>query len=83
METALPTHFLHALEKSGARNACIVGSRRSRVDLHIDDFLIEAEKDGVLKRGWCYIDQRPDEVIWSDKHTDGTWPREVNEHTLW
>jgi len=83
MEIALPTHFLHALEKSGVRNACVVGSRRSRVDLHIDDFLIEVEKDGRVKRGWCYIDQHPDAVIWFDKLADGTWPREVNDRALW
>jgi hypothetical protein len=83
METVFPTHFIRALEKFGIRDVCIVGSRRSRIDLHIYDYLIEVEKDGVVKRGWCYIDQHPEAVIWFDKHDDGTWPREVNERALW
>ena len=83
METTLPAHFLHALEKSGVRNVHVVGSRRSRVDHHIDDFLIEAEKDGRAKRGWCYINQHPDAVMWFDKLPDGTWPHEVNDRALW
>jgi len=53
------------------------------VDHHIDDFLIEAEKDGRAKRGWCYINQHPDAVMWFDKLPDGTWPHEVNDRALW
>ena len=83
MEIGLPIHFIQALEKSGIRNVSIVDSRRSRMDLHIDDYLIEVEKNGIVKRGWCYIDQHPDGVIWFDKQPDGTWPREVNERALW
>jgi hypothetical protein len=83
METTLPIHFLHALEKFGMRNACIVGSRRSRLDLHIDDLLIEAQHDGLVKRGWCYIDQRPEDMVWFDKLPDGTWPPAVNDRALW
>jgi len=61
----------------------VVGSRRSRVDLHIEDLLIEAQKDGLVKRGWCYIDQRLEDVVWVDQLTDGTWPQAVNERALW
>jgi hypothetical protein len=83
METALPTHFLHALEKFGMGNVRVVGSRRSRVDLHIEDLLIEAQKDGLAKRGWCYIDQHPEDVVWVEPLTDGTWPQAVDERALW
>ena len=83
METVLPARFLHALEKFGMRNTRVVGSRRSRVDLHIEDFLVEAQKDGLVKRGWCYIDQNLENVVWFEKLADGTWPQTVNDRVLW
>ena len=83
METELPTRFLQTLEQFGMRNTRVVGSRRSRVDLHIEDFLIEAQKDGLVKRGWCYIDQNPENVKWFDKLADGTWPQTVSDSVLW
>lgn len=83
MEGELPAHFFRALEQAGLNNVRIVGSRRSRIDLHIDDFLIEGEKNGTLQRGWCIVDQRMDGVRWFTKNADGTWPGEVNERSLW
>jgi hypothetical protein len=83
MEATLPTHFLQMLTKSGLSNISIVGTKRSRIDLHIDDFLIEVEKERSVKRAWCYIDQRPEAMTWFDKRPDGTWPPEVSERSLW
>ena len=48
VETIQPSHFLNALAKVGVKNVRVIGSRRSRVDLHIDDLLLEAEKDGLV-----------------------------------
>jgi hypothetical protein len=79
MEAALPAHFLRALEKAGVKDVRIIGSRRSRVDLHIDDFLLEAKKDGRVQRTWCYVDQPVDGIRWSDKDANGAWLREVIE----
>jgi hypothetical protein len=83
METTLPSHFLNALEKFGLSNTRVIGTRRSRIDLHIDDFLLEGEKEGRVKRAWCYIDQRPEDMAWFDQHPDNTWPDQVNERSLW
>jgi hypothetical protein len=83
MDTTLPSHFLNALEKFGLNHTRVVGTRRSRIDLHIDDFLLEAEKEGRVSRAWCYIDQRPQDMTWFDQQPDGTWPSQVNERSLW
>jgi len=48
----------------------------------IDDFLLEAEKEGRVQRAWCYIDQRPQDMTWFDQPRDGTWPNQVNERSL-
>ena len=53
MDTTLPSHFLSVLEQSGLSNTRVVGTRHSRIDLHIDDFLLEAEKEGRGQRAWC------------------------------
>jgi len=53
MDTTLPSHFLNALEKFGLSNTRGVGTRHSRIDLHIDNFLLEAEKEGRGQRAWC------------------------------
>ena len=82
METTLPPHFIHTLEKFGLCNTRVVGTRRSRIDLHIDDFLLEAEKEGRVQRAWCYIDQRPQDMTWFDQQPDGKWPNQVNERSL-
>ena len=79
METTLPSHFLNAFAKASVKNVCIIGSRRSRVDLHIDDFLLEAENDGHVQRTWCYVDQPLDGMRWFGKDANGTWPHEVIE----
>ena len=79
METTLSSHFLDTFVKVGVKNVRVIGSRRSRIDLHIDDFLLEAEKDGRVQRTWCYIDQPIDGISWFSKSADGTWPREVIE----
>lgn len=83
MDTTLPLHFLKALEKFGLTHTRVVGTRRSRIDLHIDDFLLEAEKEGKVQRAWCYIDQRPQDMTWFVQQSDGTWPNQVNERSLW
>lgn len=83
MDTMLPSHFLKALEKFGLTRTRAVGTRRSRIDLHIDDFLLEAEKEGRVQRAWGYIDQRPQDMTWFAQQPDGTWPNQVNEHSLW
>lgn len=83
MEAELPAQFLQMLTKSGLSNISVVGAKRSRVDLHLEDFLVEAEKEGSVKRGWCIIGRHPETLIWFDKRPDGTWPPEVSERMLW
>ncbi len=83
MESTLPAHFLSALHKAGVNNIQIVGTRRSKIDLHIDDFLLEGEKDGVVRRAWCYVDQNAESIRWLEKNTNETWPPEVGERSLW
>jgi hypothetical protein len=74
---------VNALHKAGVNNIQIVGTRRSKIDLHIDDFLLEGEQDGAVRRAWCYVDQRAESIRWVDKNANGTWPQEVSERSLW
>lgn len=83
MESTLPMHFVNALHKAGVNNIQVVGTRRSKIDLHIDDFLLEGEKGGARRRAWCYVDQNADSIRWLDKNADETWPSEVSERSLW
>ena len=83
MDTTLPSHFLNALEKFGLKHMRVIGTRRSRLDLHIEDFLLEAEKESRVQRAWCYIDHRPQDTTWFAQQPDGTWPNQVNERSLW
>lgn len=83
MESTLPAHFVNALHKAGVNNIQVIGVRRSKIDLHIDDFLLEGEKDGAVRRAWCYVDQRSESIHWLGKNTDETWPLEVSERSLW
>jgi hypothetical protein len=39
----------------------------------------EAEKDGLVQRTWCYVDQPLDGLRWFGKDANDTWPREVIE----
>jgi hypothetical protein len=82
MDTTLPSHFLKAVEKFGLTHTWVVGTRRSRIDLHRDDFLLEAEKEERGQRAWGYIDQRPQDMSWFDQQSDGTWPNQVDERLL-
>jgi hypothetical protein len=76
MTNILADTVQEALAAAGTTNPREIAMPPSRAR-HGRAYLIEGEREGVLRRGWWVAGQGVEEILWYRKLPNGQWPTAV------